>query len=154
VGSTTNLIRRKCAHKNTCSNVNNKHHNFSVYTFIRDNGGFEHWQFVVVRRYNKIKTKEELLRKERKYIDNLKLTLNKQIPFQTYKEYYKKNKVKIIEQVKEYCSENKEKVAEYQKEYCQKNKDRLRQKNEEYRETNEEQIKRNKNEKLNVIVVA
>ncbi len=117
VGSTTNLIRRKCAHKNTCININNKHHNLYVYTFIRDNGGFENWQFVVVRRYNNIKTKEELLRKKRKYIDKLKPTLNKRLPLQTPAEYYVKNKEKIIEQVKEYRLENKEKVAEYQKEY-------------------------------------
>ena len=148
VGSTTNFTVRKYGHKNSCLNVNNKHHNLYVYTFIRDNGGFENWQFVVVRRYNNIKTKEELLRKERKYIDKLKPTLNKHLPLQTPAEYYVKNKEKIIEQVKEYRLENKEKVTEYQKEYFQKNKDGIRQKKKEYRETNEEQIKRYKNEKI------
>jgi hypothetical protein len=58
VGSTTNLIRRKCAHKNSCLNVNYKKYNYYVYRFIRDNGGFDNWVFVVVRRYNNITTKE------------------------------------------------------------------------------------------------
>ena len=145
VGSTTNLIRRKCAHKNTCININNKHHNLYVYTFIRDNGGFENWQFVVVRRYNNIKTKEELLRKERKYIDKLKPTLNKHLPLQTPAEYYVKNKEKILKRVKEYRLENLEKITERGKEYYQKNKTEILKDCKEYRDNNKGKIKeRNK----------
>ncbi len=120
VGSTTNLTVRKYGHKNSCSNVNSKKHNYYVYRFIRDNGGFDNWEFVVVRRYNNIKTKEALLRKERKYVDKLKPTLNKFIPLQTYKEYYEKNKKTILEHKKE-----------YKKKYFQQNKNRIQQRQKE-----------------------
>jgi hypothetical protein len=77
--------------------------------------------FVVVRRYNNIKTKEELLRKERKYIYNLKPTFNKQIPLQTRAEYYVNNKYSIIKRVKEYRLENVEKITQHRNEYYQNN---------------------------------
>ena len=110
VGSTTNLIRRKCAHKNSCLNVNYKKYNYYVYRFIRDNGGFDNWVFVVVRRYNNITTKEELLRKERKYVDKLKPTLNKQIPLQTPKDRYVKQREDRLKAIKIYDTEHKEQL--------------------------------------------
>lgn len=51
------------------------------------------------------------------------------------KEYYNKNKEKIIEQVKEYSRENDRKA--YQKEYYHKN----REKNKEYRELNKDRYR-------------
>ena len=63
VGSTTNLTRRTCAHKSSCLNVNSKKNHLYIYRFIRENGGFSNWAFIVIRRYKNIATKEELLRK-------------------------------------------------------------------------------------------
>jgi len=141
VGSTTNLIRRKCEHKTRCNSPNNPKSNYLVYRCIRQNGGFDNWQFIVIRRYNNIKTKEELLRKERKHIVKLKATLNKTTPLQNHAEYYVKNKEKIIEQVKEYRLENLEKITERKKEYYQKNKTEILKDCKKYRDNNKDKIK-------------
>ena len=49
-------------------------------------------------------------RLERYYIEDLKPTLNKQIPTRTNKEYKQENKEQIKEQRKEYIELNKEKI--------------------------------------------
>jgi hypothetical protein len=141
VGSTTNLTVRKYQHKTRCNSLSDPKSNYFVYRFIRDNGGFDNWEFVVVRRYNNIKTKEELLRKERKYMVKLQATLNKTTPLQTPAEYYVKNKEKILEQVKEYRLENLEKITERRKEYYQKNKTEILKDRKEYRDNNKGKIK-------------
>ncbi len=108
VGSTTNLTWRKFGHKNACTNPRNPKYNMYLYGFIRDNGGFENWQFVVVRRYKNIETKEQLLKKERKYMERLNATLNKVVPLQTPKEYYQVHKVEYLEYKKQYRKDNPE----------------------------------------------
>jgi hypothetical protein len=93
---------------------------------MRDNGGFQNWQFVVVRTYKNIETKEQLLKKERKYMERLKATLNKQVPSRTYKESYKahyeKNKDVINEKSKAKYQLNKEAINAWHKEHYQKTK--------------------------------
>ena len=39
IGSTCNLIRRRCYHKYCCNNENNKKYNYPLYQYIRENGG-------------------------------------------------------------------------------------------------------------------
>jgi hypothetical protein len=72
VGSTTNLTRRKCDHKSSCTNPSSKKYNRYVYRYMRDNGVFENWQFVVVRRYKNIETKEQLLKKRAQVYGTIK----------------------------------------------------------------------------------
>ena len=110
VGSTTNLTKRKNSHKTACNNPRDVKHNLYVYRYMRENGGFENWQFVVVRRYKHIETKEQLLKKERKYMERLKATLNKQVPTQTRKEYVLKNREKLIDSMKQYDEIHKEEL--------------------------------------------
>jgi hypothetical protein len=141
VGSTTNLIRRKCSHKQSCENPNNKKYSFPVYTFIREHGGFENWQFVVVRRYKNIKTKEQLLKKERKYMERLQATLNKQVPTRTYQEYYENYKPVILERVKKYQDANKQQIKVKKQVNYQLNKDAILEKQLEYRKNNKEIIR-------------
>ena len=43
VGHTTNFKQRKIEHKFACCNENSKSYNCKVYSFIRDNGGFNNW---------------------------------------------------------------------------------------------------------------
>jgi hypothetical protein len=105
VGSTTNLTRRKYNHKTRCCNKsknNESYHNQFVYRFIRDHGGWDNWQFVLVRKYKHVKTKQQLIQKERKYIDKLKPTLNRVVPLQTPTEYYQVHKLEYLEHKKKY----------------------------------------------------
>jgi len=57
------------------------------------------------------------------------------------REYYEKNKQKLLEYQKEYREKNKEQIREKQKEYCEDNKEKIREKQKEYRENNREKKK-------------
>ena len=133
VGSTTNLTKRKYGHKCCCTCQTNKNYGLYVYQFIRENGGFDNWKFIVVRRYHHIKTKEQLIRKEGKYARRLHATLNKRIPGRTKPEYYQEKKDTTI---REYLQTNKEKIQETRKLYKQKNKERISEYNKQYHERN------------------
>ena len=70
IGSTCNFTQRKYSHKRVCNNellktpcVNSK-----LYKFIRENGGWDNWDMIELKKYP---------------------TLNKQVPSRTKKEYQK-----------------------------------------------------------------
>jgi len=120
VGSTTSFKHRKYNHKSICYNEKNKNYNSYVYKFIRENGGWEAWNMILVESYP-CKTRLELEKREREIIEQLKSTLNKNIPTRTKKEYCYDNK----EHRKEYNEKNKEKLKEQRKEYLIKNKEKI-----------------------------
>ena len=143
IGSTTNFRNRKCQHKYSCNNSNSNNYNCKVYQFIRENLGWENWDMVLIENV-KCNTKLELHQKERKFIEELKPSLNQTLPSRTSKEYYIENKEKIKEKHSEYYIENKEKA----KEYYNNNKEKIKEYNIEYRENNLEKIKENSKEKI------
>jgi selenocysteine-specific translation elongation factor len=81
-------------------------------------------------------TKDQLLARERFYIENNKC-INKVVPTRSKNEYYEENKDKLKEQSKEYYEENKDKLKEQSKAYYKENKDKLK----EYREKNKDKTK-------------
>ena len=126
VGSTTQFNTRKSQHKYSCNNPNTHGYNYKIYQFIRNNGGWDNWSIIMVEEFP-CNNKLELLKKERIIIENLKPTLNKQIPSRTKEEadkqyrkdnkekineYYKNNKESILQQKKQYSLDNKEKIKE------------------------------------------
>jgi len=139
VGSTTNFRSRKSQHKSKCNKENNKAYNFKVYQFIRDNGGWNNWDIVLIEKVN-VNDGYELHKQERKYIEELNSTLNQVIPTRTVKEYRENNKDKIKDKIKEYREENKDKI----KEYRENNKDKIK----EYYEKNKDKISKIKSEKV------
>jgi len=48
IDHTTDLTKRKCRHKATCNNSNDSKYNLYVYRFIRDNGGWNNWEMVIL----------------------------------------------------------------------------------------------------------
>jgi hypothetical protein len=125
IGSTTNLIKRRYAHKSDCNNEKSKQYNFYVYQFIRANGSFDNWDVVLIEKVIDCKDKENLHKRERHYIESLKAELNKKIPLRTYKEYYVDNREKKKEYRKEYCENNKNKLAECQRAYRANNNEKI-----------------------------
>ena len=123
VGSTTNYYRRKQEHKKCCNSSNGVKYNYNVYTFIRNNGGWDNWSMVEIEKYE-AKDKRELHTRERYYLELLKATLNKVVPTRAHKEsckeYRDANKETLAIKRKEYRNNNKEKI----KDYLEKNKDR------------------------------
>lgn len=170
VGSTTNFTKRKTSHKKRCYNDKAKEYNIYVYEFIRENGGWENWNMIEIIKCGEVKDKNELLKIERQYMDNLKATLNKKRPITTteekqqqvyeknkkyreenkekIKEKYEENKEKYKPRVKAYRQEHKEERNAYRREWREKNKERLALKQTEYNKVRRERY-RLKKESMN-----
>ena len=89
IGHTTNFIKRKSGHKTDCnSNNNSKNTNIFIYTFIRDNGGWDNWNMEVIEIFPCKNINEASIR-ERYWIDTLNSSLNVKIPSRSKKEYQK-----------------------------------------------------------------
>lgn len=113
VGHTTNFRRRKSEHKSDCGNKNKECYNYNVYSFIRENGGFNNWDMVLIEEYP-CENKLQAHQRERYWIEILNATLNCSIPTRSEKEYKKI-----------YYSENKDEILNRQKIYRQENKDEI-----------------------------
>ena len=139
VGHTTDFKARKSRHKSDCYNSNNKGYVYKVYTFIRNNGGWENWDMVIIQRRSCV-DEHEAHTIERGYIETLNGTLNCRIPARTLSEwtadhieelqsyrsdYYQLNRVRILEKGKIYAGDNKQYIADYMKQYQEKNKDKI-----------------------------
>jgi hypothetical protein len=70
-------------------------------------------------------TKDQLLSRERYYIENNDC-INKNIPTRSRKEYYEQIKEQLKEHQKDYYEQNKDKIKERRKEYYEKNKDKIK----------------------------
>jgi hypothetical protein len=145
IGSTTDFKARKKHHKSNCNNEKCKIYNLKVYQYIRDNGGWDNWSMIMIEEYS-CNSKLEAEKRERYYIEELKSTLNYNIPTQTKKEYYENNQDKLKEYKKEYYKNNQDKLKEYHKEYYENNQDKLKEYYKEYCENNQDKIKEYKKE--------
>lgn len=81
-------------------------------------------------------TKDQLLARERYYIDN-NVCVNKFIPGRTKKQYYQENREQALKQKKVYYEENKEKIKEYRK----NNRDKIAEQRKQYNKKNKEKRK-------------
>ena len=108
IGSTTNFRNRKYDHKCNCYNINQLNlYNLKVYKFIRDNGGWENWDMIIIEEFE-CENKLELIKKEREYIEKLNASLNSDIPSRTVKEYRQDKKNELNEYNKNYYKNNEE----------------------------------------------
>jgi hypothetical protein len=139
VGSSCSPRSRKCQHKKCCTYEKHKAYNLAVYRFIRDNGGWLNWSFIIIEKYP-CEDKTELIIRERYWFERLNASLNDRYPQRSKKEYREKNKEVIAQKYKEYREKNKEVISQKYKEYRENNKEILAQKNKEYREKNKEKI--------------
>ena len=91
VGHTTDLVRRRQAHKNNTCNENSAYFNQKLYKFIRDNGGWDKWKMEIVAYYNCNNIYEAKQREQEHYLE-LGASLNSMEP---YKLIQPKNEVVI-----------------------------------------------------------
>jgi group I intron endonuclease len=108
VGSTINFKQRKYCHKSRSSN---EKFNVKLYQFIRNNGGWDNWNMVLVEYYN-ARDIRDLESRERYWLETLKATLNCNIPVQNMKEYSKKYREKNKEIIKKNKEDNKKQSSE------------------------------------------
>ena len=140
VGQTTDFTERKSCHKSRCNNINDKDYNIYVYQFIREHGGWINFDMIEVEKYNAI-DKLDACKRERFCIEQLKSTLNKQLPTRTKLEWLIDNKEHLKEIIKKYRNQNKVHYKEYQKEYQELNKVHYKKYQKEYRELNKDKFK-------------
>jgi len=136
VGSSTDWVKRKSNHKYSCNNENDKAHNYFVYQFMRENGGWINFTMLKIIDFP-CQNKFELELEERRYMELLKSDLNKIKPGRTIHEHYMDNRTDIIKKVNEWVSENKEKRKEYQNKYHYENKEKAKQRREHNKEKNQ-----------------
>ncbi len=135
-GSTKDLCDRKRNHKIVCNNETSEKYNFKVYQYIRENGGMENFQFIILEECEV----EKLKRLEQSYMDVYKPSLNMsnangldiERHIANTKEWYENNKEYKLQQYKEYYQKNKEYInirrKQYIIDYYEKNKERQNEK--------------------------
>ena len=145
VGSTSNLNSRKSKHKYNCSHENNPHYHFDIYQYIRNNGGFDAFSIVPIRKIENVTNKTDLLIAEQTEMEKHSGLKNMKGSYLSeeeraekmrehakiwaknnpeYKRNYKENNPeKIKEKDRKYYQAHKEKINEYQRQYRLKKKE-------------------------------
>ena len=156
VGSTTDFRRRKSQHKRSC-----KSGTLKLYRMIRDNGGWEMFNMVIVKNFC-CDNGQEAKAEEDRIIRQMKATMNMIRAYTTneekkeyIKQYQEQNKEQINEQQKQYYERNKEQKKEYYennkekiKQYYEQNKEQIKERRKEYYEQNIEKIKQYQEEQI------
>ena len=107
VGSTTNFANRKNGHKKACNNENNKEHHHKIYEYIRNNGGWESFQMILIENF-KCNDSNELRAREQHFINEFKThIMNIYHASRTQKQYQIDNKTEIAIQKKKRRNETK-----------------------------------------------
>lgn len=152
VGSTINLDNRKREHRKNCKYEKTKQRNYYVYQFIRENGGFDNWEFGILGIHSFDNRIDALIR-EQYYIESYDAKLNtkkainidskelqikkkyhnnKEKESLRKKKFYKENKENVFQRCKKYRENNKEKISLWYKRYYQENKEKILLKQNEY----------------------
>ena len=82
IGHTTDFIRRKSVHKTQCCCETSKEHNTYRYQFVRDSGGWNNWEMVLIET---LKCDDALHARKigRVFVEQSKGTVNRRIPGRT-----------------------------------------------------------------------
>ena len=124
IGHTVEFNKRQRKHRNNCNNPNNKEHNYFVYKYIRDHGGWENWDMIMIERHDCVDYLD-VRRKEKEYIESFRAKLNKVVPTRTKKEYYRDHakqitaKVRLRYQTSEELRQKKKEYTEQKKQHHQ-----------------------------------
>jgi len=130
IGNTCNWTNRKCEHKRSINNESRPEYLQNKAVFIRENGGWENWDMVLIEDFP-CKTKLEAHKRERYWIETLGATLNTVLPSRQAKEqkqiYYQQNKDHILQRCKAYvATKDNDTMNEYRRNYYENNKEKMR----------------------------
>ena len=135
VGHTTNFTKRKCLHKHNCKTKTSP-----LYKMMRENGGWECFNMIVIKDFPCANRTEACL-EEDKVMRAMKANMNTLRAYTTPEEKYG--------QRKEYNQANKEVINEKHKVYYQANKEQIIESKKKYRQANIELISEKAKEKTN-----
>ncbi len=120
IGSTINIDKRWIRHKSNCNNFNNDNYNYNLYQYIRENGGIDKWEMVVLDKlevyYIKCEKRYNYEGRFIKAFDSFN-KLNENIAGRTQKKWAEDNVDKRKEYLKEYRKKNNEEKSIYLKKY-------------------------------------
>lgn len=122
IGSCKRFNKRRNVHKYDCNNIKSKSYNQQIYRHIRQNGGWNKWEVVLLEQYP-CNSRYELEQREREIIEEMKPNINKNIPTRNHRERYLINRNLI----KQKYLDNRQNKIEYQRLYNLINKERLQQ---------------------------
>ena len=89
IGSTNDFKRRIKSHRVNCNNEKNEKYNLKLYQYIRENGGFNQYEFIILECYA-CNFKYDLYDREDDYIKMYDNNLNSRRAYLTYEEHIKK----------------------------------------------------------------
>ena len=118
VGHTTDFTKRKSKHKGKYSLEGNRDYHLYVYQFIRNNGGWDNFDMILIKTVE-CNNSLEARKIERELIEELKATLNQRIPIisnEEKKEYKKNWSITNYENNKQAKKERKKRRYEAKKE--------------------------------------
>jgi hypothetical protein len=158
IGSTTNFNRRKQEHKSICLNEKSKNYNLKVYQTIRELGGWDNFEMVLVAKCP-CDDKKELHAKEFEYQQLFDVNMNvndavkdnekRKIYMRKYMlKYYENKKEEILQNKKKYYENKKEEISEKGKNYREKNNEDIKIRKKKYYENNKEEILEKQKEKI------
>jgi len=133
VGSTVDLIQRTSLHKGRCNIITCYGYELKVYNYIREHGGWDNWECIVVEKYP-CETKLEKLKRERYWQDLLQADLNSNIPSRTIQEWRIDNRDDLLKKKKEYWFNNRDKYIEKKNKNYADNRDEINKKRKEQAE--------------------
>jgi len=123
VGHTTCFTKRKNAHKRNCNNSNSVKHNLKLYVMIRENGGWDEFKMLEIKKFPCNDSREACAEEDR-IMKEMKADMNTNgavFDFEKKKEYVKKYYELNKDQVKIYYENNKEnklmKVKQYREDH-------------------------------------
>ena len=151
VGHTTDFTKRKNHHKRNCYNQNSKNFTNYVYQFIRENGGWDNFDMVIVK-IQECENSLEARRIEREFVEQLQATLNKYVPYKSEDEkaeekkefdrqYYKNHKEEMNTKSRQRYEEHKEEEKEKRKQRYENNKETVLEQNKKWRDEHKEEQK-------------
>jgi hypothetical protein len=82
IGHTINFVQRKQAHKTACNKSSDPSHNFKVYKFIREQGGWDNWNMDMIG-FKNCKDRTQACIIEQEYFESHKASLNSVLPYKT-----------------------------------------------------------------------
>jgi len=153
VGHTSNWIKRKNSHKERCNTENNKKYNLKVYQIMRENGGWDNFEMIEIKREICIDN-IDARKKEQELIDEMDAKMNSFRSYRSeeyYKDYHKQKNLEYKDKRKEIYENNKEEIKKNQRDYHLKNKEEINQKRRETYENNKEEINQKRREKITCI---
>ena len=137
VGHTTDFTKRKYLHRTTCTNPNLRLHNLKVYEMIRNNGGWDSFKMLEIKKYP-CNDRREAASEEDRIMKEMKATMNSRGAV--------RDVIKAKENRQKYIENNKEAISLKEREYRENHREQYANHCKNYYALHKEEINAKRNE--------